>query len=118
LALLKAREETHGQHEHVFPGRRGGHRVEVKSSWRRLCRAAKITGLRMHDLRHSFASVLASDGVSLPMIGALLGHNEPATTARYSHLFDTALRDATGRAGAIITGKSAAGVVPLRGGRS
>jgi site-specific recombinase XerD len=58
----------------------------------------------MHDLRHTYASVLASAGLSLPVIGALLGHSQPATTARYSHLFDDPLRAATERAGAIIAG--------------
>jgi integrase len=109
VALLKAREKTRGRQEYVFPGRRGGHRVEVKSNWRRLCKAAKITGLRIHDLRHSFASVLASDGVGLPVIGALLGHTQPSTTARYSHIIDTALREATGRVGVVVAGRPARG---------
>jgi site-specific recombinase XerD len=49
--------------------------------------------------------VLASDGVGLPVIGALLGHTQPSTTARYAHLFDELLRTATDRAGAIIAGR-------------
>jgi site-specific recombinase XerD len=58
----------------------------------------------VHDLRHSYASILASAGLSLPVIGALLGHTQAATTNRYSHLFDDPLRAATERAGRIITG--------------
>jgi integrase len=58
--------------------------------------------LRIHDLRHSFASRLASDGASLPLIGALLGHSNPATTARYAHLFQDPQRAAVERVGAII----------------
>lgn len=58
----------------------------------------------MHDLRHSYASILASAGLSLPVIGALLGHTQPATTARYAHLLDDPLRAATERVGAIVTG--------------
>jgi integrase len=109
LALIKAREKARDKtHDHVFPGRHRGHRVELKSNWRRVCKAAKISGLRVHDLRHSFASVLASDGVGLPMIGALLGHTQPSTTARYAHIFDKALREATGRVGAIVAGKQTA----------
>lgn len=50
--------------------------------------------LRIHDLRRGFASVAASQGLSLPMIGALLGHKAPATTARYAHLIDDPLREA------------------------
>ena len=96
--------------EYVFPGGgNAGHVVEVKRAWRQLCKAAGITGLRIHDLRHSFASQLASGGASLPLIGALLGHSNPATTHRYSHLFDDPQRAAVERVGAIIetAGKSA-----------
>ena len=66
----------------------------------------------MHDLRHSYASFLASAGLSLPVIGALLGHARPSTTARYAHLFDDPLREATERVGAIVAaaGKPAAEV--------
>jgi integrase len=56
---------------------------------------AGLTNVRLHDLRHTFASILASSGRSLPIIGALLGHTQPATTARYAHLADDPLRAAT-----------------------
>ncbi len=56
----------------------------------------------MHDLRHSYASFLVSAGLSLPVIGALLGHAQPSTTARYAHLFDDPLRAATERVGAVV----------------
>jgi hypothetical protein len=58
---------------------------------------------------------LASAGLSLPIIGQLLGHTQPATTARYAHLLDDALREATERAGAIIMGNdvSTTEVVPI-----
>jgi integrase len=87
----------------VFPGGgNNGHVVELKRSWRRLCKAAGITGLRIHDLRHSFASQLVSGGASLPLIGALLGHWNPSTTARYSHLLDDPQRAAVEKVGAVI----------------
>jgi integrase len=98
----------------VFPGRRGRHREDTKYAWARICKTAGITGLRVHDLRHSYASTLAGAGVSLPTIGALLGHSMPSTTARYAHLLDDPLRAATERAGAIITGKETAEIVSLR----
>jgi integrase len=89
--------------EYVFPGNGGhGHVVEIKRPWRHICKAAGIGNLRIHDLRHSFASQLASGGASLPLIGALLGHSNPTTTARYSHLFDDPQRAATEKVGAII----------------
>jgi hypothetical protein len=76
-----------------------------------------LRDFRAHDLRHSFASFLASAGLSLPTIGALLGHSQPATTARYAHLFDDPLRQATERVGEIVThsGKASAEVFPIKG---
>ena len=79
-----------------------GHRVTINKDWRQLTKAAGITGLRIHDLRHSFASQLASGGASLPLIGALLGHSNPATTSRYAHLFDDPQRQAVEKVAAII----------------
>lgn len=102
--------------EYVFPGRSGGHRIEIKRAWARVCKAAGISAARVHDLRHSYASILASAGLSLPIIGALLGHTQPQTTARYSHLFDDPLRAATERVGAIVSGRPSADVVPMKGG--
>lgn len=99
---------------YVFPGRYGGHRQSVKRAWAELCESAGIRGARVHDLRHTFASLLASSGQSLPIIGALLGHSNPATTARYAHLLDDPLRQATETAGALITGKPSAEVISIK----
>ena len=99
----------------VFPSRSGGHRVDVKREWAALCKTAGLKGIRLHDLRHSYASILASAGMSLPIIGALLGHTQPQTTARYSHLFDDPLRAATERVGAIFTGENSTSAGPMRG---
>jgi hypothetical protein len=57
--------------------------------------------------------VLASAGLSLPIVGALLGHSQPSTTARYAHFWSDPLRDATERASAIITGKKGAEIIEL-----
>jgi site-specific recombinase XerD len=104
--------------EFVFPGPgRTGHRFDLNKPWPNICKAAGITGVRVHDLRHCYASLLASAGFSLPVIGALLGHTQPQTTHRYAHLFDDPLRQATERVGAIIAGKQQGQVVKLRGGR-
>ncbi len=123
--------------DYVFPGRASGHRVEIKTAWRDLCIAAGIVttetvkdakgrervvvkpSARLHDLRHTYASVLASAGQSLPVIGALLGHTQAQTTARYAHLFDDPLRAATERVGAIVMPSNetnAGDVVPMKGG--
>jgi integrase len=85
-------------------------------AWEAVCGAADIEGLRVHDLRHSFASTLAGGGASLPIIGALLGHTQPNTTARYAHLLDDPLREAATKAGEVITGARKDGkVVAIRG---
>jgi integrase len=107
---------------YVFPGAGDtGHTVEIKKAWRSICKAAGITGLRIHDLRHSFASQLASGGASLPLIGALLGHSNPSTTQRYAHLFDDPQRKATESVGAVITAAGKPAPAPpvelKRGGR-
>jgi integrase len=97
----------------VFPGPgRSGHLTTLQKPWARICKAAGITGLRPHDLRHSFASQLVSGGASLPLIGALLGHSNPATTHRYAHLFDDPQRAAVEKVAAIVTGAPAAEVMP------
>jgi integrase len=88
----------------VFPADSAtGHATDAKWAWTKIRRAAGISNLRIHDLRHSFASELASGGASLVMIGALLGHSDPATTARYAHLYDDPQRAAAEKVGAAIT---------------
>ena len=80
---------------HVFPGKSfGRHIFELTGTWNRIKKAAKLEGVRIHDLRHSWASQAAAAGLSLPFIGAILGHSEPSTTARYSHLANDPLKAA------------------------
>ena len=105
--------------EHVFPGRSGEPLRDIKRFWASVCKAADINNCRLHDLRHTYASLLASSGHSLPIIGALLGHTQAQTTQRYAHLFDDPLRQATERVGAVVTAGAAtstAEVVPLKKG--
>jgi integrase len=103
----------------LFPAQQGadGHQIELKHFWAAVCRKAGIQGVRIHDLRHTYASILASSGLSLPIIGSLLGHTQAATTHRYAHLLDDPLRAATERAAAIITGagQPSAEVLPMGG---
>ncbi|MEQ8298952.1 MAG: tyrosine-type recombinase/integrase [Hyphomonas sp.] len=134
--LSEIREKSKRSAEFVFPGRGGkGHRKEIKRAWRDACVGAGIVSAeaetdargrerivvkpsaRIHDLRHTYASVLASAGLSLPIIGALLGHSQPATTARYSHLMDDPLRQATERVGAVVMPPTSKGgkVIKLKG---
>ncbi len=81
---------------HVIAGYKlGAHLVELQKPWRRIRARAGLENVRIHDLRHSFASIAAGAGVSLPMIGKLLGHTQPATTARYAHLAADPMRAAS-----------------------
>ena len=109
LAKMRGQADT----EWLFPARGGGHRPHVDAAWITARKAAKLNGVHLHDLRHTYASILASAGLSLPVIGALLGHSTPIMTQRYAHLTDDPLRQATERASAIITGKAPAEIVPL-----
>jgi integrase len=101
---------------YVFPSPRvaGAPRENVKVAWAELCQAAGITDARLHDLRHTYASLLVSSGQSLPIIGALLGHTQAQTTMRYSHLLDDPLRAATETVGSILAGKPSAVVVRIK----
>jgi integrase len=112
LAEMREAADT----DHLFPARGGGHRAHINDAWIKLRKAAGIPDARLHDLRHTHASILASSGLSLPVIGALLGHSTPTTTHRYAHLFDDPLRAAVERVGAVISGSPSAVVVPLKKG--
>lgn len=72
-------------------------RHDIKRVWARVTHHAGLSDLRIHDLRHSFASVGAASGMGLPVVGKLLGHADPKTTARYSHFADDPLRRASDR---------------------
>lgn len=73
--------------EYLFPGKsKAKHMVNLRKPWMAVCEEAKITGVRLHDLRHTAASIAVGQGVSLPIIGRLLGHTQAQTTLRYAHL--------------------------------
>jgi integrase len=86
--------------------------VNIEKPWRRIRAAAKLDDVRLHDLRHSFASVAASGGQSLVVIGKLIGHSQPATTAPVR-----AASDAVGRHIAAATDSTSGEVVGLPGSR-
>jgi len=88
----------------VFPGKDPKNPITtIRKAWVNICKAAGLSELRLHDLRHSFASVGASDGLSLTVIGALLGHSNPTTTARYAHLAASPVHQAADQIGYLIT---------------
>ena len=82
----------------VIAGRKpGGHLTDLQHPWRRIRARAGIDDVRIHDLRHSFASGGLLVGEGLPMIGKLLGHTQVQTTARYAHLANDPVKSAANR---------------------
>jgi len=113
IALLKGMKPK-GSSGPLFPGAAGDSRVTLRRPWLQACKAAGLAeavevkgkkgllkryrpNVRIHDLRHTYASHLVSAGESLQIVGRLLGHTQPQTTARYAHVADEALRNATER---------------------
>lgn len=126
-AEKRAMREGTPLNQFLFPGPDGRPLVDIKRTWSAVCekaglvervekrRGGKIVKgkngqpimiwkptARLHDLRHTYASLLITGGATLPTVGALLGHSQPATTARYAHLHDGALREATEMVGAVV----------------
>jgi integrase len=139
-AMAKATAAGTAPSAHVFPGPTGKPLTDIKRTWVSVCRKAglgidvpradargrpildpegkpKMTfqpNVRIHDIRHSFASILVSAGASLPLIGEMLGHSQVQTTARYAHLYDDPLRKAAETVGSFVL-QPAAGTGEDRG---
>ena len=116
LELLARRCQARGDSPWVIAGEAPGeHLVNLGKIWRRVRKRATLEDVRLHDLRHSFASVGAAAGLSLPLIGGLLGHRQASTTQRYAHLADDPLRSASelvaSRIAAALEGREAAQVL-------
>jgi integrase len=101
----------------IIAGESNGYLVNVWKQWAKMRRLAELEDVRLHDLRHSFASVGVASGMSLSIIGALLGHTQSQTTSRYAHLAADPLKVAADRiAGSIaasLNNAVKAEVVPL-----
>ena len=92
------------ENKYVFPALGGdSHYRGTPKIWSSIRTMAGLDDVRLHDLRHSFASIAVSGGASLPIIGALLGHADNTTTQRYAHLHDDPLRAASEVVGAKIS---------------
>ena len=101
-----------GDNPWVIAGRsRGDHYKNLDAAWLRLRARAGLCDMRIHDLRHSYASRALALGASLSTIGALLGHRRAATTARYAHL----MREAEKASAARVGGSIGADVLPPGG---
>lgn len=103
LEVLRATRRVQGNPHVIVGAKPGAHLVNLKDPWAVIQTAADIEDVRIHDLRHSYASMAAAGGMSLPQIGALLGHNSTQTTARYAHLADDVLQ----RSAAVISDRIA-----------
>ena len=91
----------------IFPGRDPKQPYkDLKGFWRSITKSANLENYRVHDNRHTHASHLVSSGLSLPIVGRLLGHTNPSTTQRYAHLADDPLRQAADVMGKKIGGGS------------
>jgi len=122
------KDKTTQKSPYVFPSFAGKSLTEIKKTWVSVCKTAGLTNkipkknrkgevvktkeghvvmidwpnVRVHDLRHSFASILVSSGASLPLIGQMLGHTQITTTQRYAHLYDDPLRKAADLVGQVM----------------
>lgn len=97
LRVINAIPETPGN-PYLLVGRDGeGHLVNIQKPWERIRAAAGLEDVRIHDLRHAFASLGVGSGHSLVVVGALLGHRSPKTTDRYAHLADHPVKEAAER---------------------
>jgi integrase len=102
-----------GGNPFVIPGHTDGKpRADLQKPWAAVSRAAALEGLRIHDLRHSYAATGAGANLGLPILGRLLGHSQPATTNRYAHL----AADPMNRAADLIGGQIAAAMANQPGG--
>lgn len=80
----------------LFPGKVPGQPLkDIKKAWKTICSRAGVSEVRIHDLRHTYATHLISNGSTLEVVGKLLGHTQAATTQIYAHLVDAPLRQAT-----------------------
>ena len=109
IALLQSLPQTTND-EYIFPSPFSGHAfASLFYPWDRIRRRAGLLDVRLHDLRHSFASFLVNQGVSLYVVQGLLGHTQPRMTQRYAHLAQQTLLNAAEVVSAVIHGPSQSG---------
>ena len=94
ISLLKKMAST-ATTSYLFPGKIAEKPIQdIKKAWKTITTQAGLSKVRIHDLRHTHASHLVSSGLSLSIVGKLLGHTQASTTQRYAHLADEPLRQA------------------------
>ncbi|AOG09236.1 tyrosine-type recombinase/integrase [Agrobacterium sp. RAC06] len=102
LQVLDSIPRLEGNPYIICGQKKGSSLVNLQKPWSTIRKRAGFPDLRIHDLRHSFASIAVASGMSLPMIGKLLGHSQPQTTARYAHLADDPMKHAASLIGSRI----------------
>ena len=112
VAVLRRIQSTSDSRS-AFPPVRGGSVKDIRKSWDTVRQRAGIEHIRVHSLRHTFASILVSDGVSIPFIANLLGHSTYKTSERYAHIADEPLRRVVDAVGDKITQAPSAAVIEL-----
>lgn len=122
LEVLQELPRIEGNPYVIVGGKDGAALANLQKPWRAIRAAAGLDDVRLHDLRHAFASIAASSGLGLPIIGKMLGHSQPATTARYAHLASDPVKAAAATvagqiAAAMSAGSKPGAVIPLRGRR-
>lgn len=103
--VLKRQKAISGRKKFIFPSATDPKKpfINLRKPWQRVCTDAKINNVRLHDLRHTAASIAVAQGASLPVIGRLLGHSQAQTTQRYAHVdADPALK-AANEIGAVVS---------------
>jgi len=117
LSVLSELPRVEGNPFVIAGVKSGSALVNLEKPWRVIRKAAGLHDVRLHDLRHAFASTAVMGGMSLPIIGRILGHKQIATTQRYAHLADDPIKQAAasvaGQIANALGGKSVAEVTSL-----
>jgi integrase len=112
LELINATPRLHGN-PYVFAGRNDGSPiVNFRKPWARIRKEAGLGELRLHDLRHNFASAAINAGTPLAVVGALLGHKNVKTTQRYAHLAESVVHEAGNATARLISAKTGVSGLP------
>jgi len=96
--------DSEGKHDYLFVKKNGERYRYLHQVWGRIRKEAGLPWLRLHDLRHAYASMLVNSGRTLYEVQAILGHADPQVTTRYAHLSTAALQDAASQASKAISG--------------
>ena len=104
LEVLATAKRVEGNPYVITGTAEGAHLTDLQKPWRRVRKAAGLGDVRIHDLRHSFASQAAMQGIPLPVVARLLGYAQVQMTLRYAHVSDRDVETAAERIGGVMAG--------------